>query len=104
MKYDRSPEGKESDFLLQLNLTDFFGAEVIEHENEFGMMEEGVLQEGAIANVVGIQSLQMGVFGGIIVGLGVAALCNRFYKIKLPQVLSFFGGSRFVPIISTAVR
>ena len=68
-----------------------------------GMMEEGVLQEGAIANVVGIQSLQMGVFGGIIVGLGVAALNNRFYKIKLPNVISFFGGSRFVPIISTAV-
>jgi PTS system D-glucosamine-specific IIC component len=45
----------------------------------------------------------MGVFGGIIVGLGVAALHNRFYKIQLPQVLSFFGGTRFVPIISTAV-
>ena len=36
-------------------------------------------------------------------GLGVAALHNRFYKIQLPQVLSFFGGTRFVPIISTAV-
>ena len=42
----------------------------------------------------------MGVFGGIIVGLGVAALHNRFYKIELPQVLSFFGGTRFVPIVS----
>jgi len=56
--------------------------------------------EGAVASVVGIESLQMGVFGGIIVGLGVAALHNRFYKIELPQVLSFFGGTRFVPIIS----
>ncbi len=65
------------------------------------MMESGALQEGAIANVVGIQSLQMGVFGGIIVGLGVAALHNRFYKIRLPNVISFFGGTRFVPIIST---
>ena len=55
--------------------------------------------EGATASVVGIPSLQMGVFGGIIVGLGVAALHNRFYKIELPQVLSFFGGTRFVPII-----
>lgn len=68
-----------------------------------GMLESGTLQEGAIANVVGIESLQMGVFGGIIVGLGVAALNNRFYKIKLPNVISFFGGSRFVPIISTTV-
>ena len=54
-------------------------------------------------STLGITTLQMGVFGGIIVGLGVAALHNRFYKIQLPQVLSFFGGTRFVPIISTAV-
>ena len=52
---------------------------------------------------LGITTLQMGVFGGIIVGLGVAALHNRFYKIQLPQVLSFFGGTRFVPIISSLV-
>ncbi len=55
---------------------------------------------GATASVVGITSLQMGVFGGIIVGLGVSALHNKFYKIELPQVLSFFGGTRFVPIVS----
>lgn len=55
---------------------------------------------GSTASVLGINSLQMGVFGGMIVGLGVAALHNRFYKIELPQVLSFFGGTRFVPIIS----
>ena len=59
--------------------------------------------EGTITSVCGIQSLQMGVFGGIIVGLGVAALHNRFHKIVLPNALSFFGGSRFVPIISTLV-
>lgn len=52
---------------------------------------------------LGITTLQMGVFGGIIVGLGVAALHNRFYKIQLPQVLSFFGGTRFVPIICSLV-
>lgn len=57
--------------------------------------------DGTIASVCGIQTLQMGVFGGILVGLGVAALHNRFYKIELPNALSFFGGSRFVPIIST---
>lgn len=59
--------------------------------------------EGTITSVCGIQSLQMGVFGGIIVGLGVAALHNRFHMIELPSALSFFGGSRFVPIISTVV-
>lgn len=55
---------------------------------------------GAVASVCGINSLQMGVFGGIIVGIGVAMLHNKFYKIELPQVLSFFGGTRFVPIVS----
>ena len=50
--------------------------------------------------VAGIQSLQMGVFGGILVGLGTAWLHNRYYRIELPQVLSFFGGTRFVPIVS----
>ena len=53
--------------------------------------------------MLGITTLQMGVFGGIIVGLGVAALHNKFYKIELPTVLSFFGGTRFVPIVCTAV-
>ncbi|HJG83314.1 MAG TPA: glucose PTS transporter subunit IIA [Lacrimispora saccharolytica] len=67
-----------------------------------GSVAEGVL-DGTIASVCGMQTLQMGVFGGIIVGLGVAALHNRFHKIVLPNALSFFGGSRFVPIISTVV-
>ncbi len=68
-----------------------------------GQLEEGAMLSGTIANVVGIQSLEMGVFGGIIVGLGVAALHNRFYKIELPTVISFFGGVRFVPIVCTFV-
>ena len=67
-----------------------------------GSIADNVL-DGTIASVCGIQSLQMGVFGGIIVGLGVAALHNRYHKIVLPSALSFFGGSRFVPIISTVV-
>lgn len=58
---------------------------------------------GSVAMTVGIQSLQMGVFGGIIVGLGVAYLHNKFYKIQLPQALSFFSGTRFVPIITAIV-
>ena len=69
---------------------------------EDGQIAESVL-DGTIASACGIQTLQMGVFGGIIVGLGVAALHNRFYKISLPNALSFFGGTRFVPIISTVV-
>lgn len=69
---------------------------------ENGEIAESVL-EGTITSVCGIQSLQMGVFGGIIVGLGVAAFHNRFYRIQLPSALSFFGGTRFVPIISTIV-
>ena len=58
---------------------------------------------GSVATTVGINSLQMGVFGGIIVGLGVAYLHNKFYKIELPQSLSFFSGTKFVPIISAIV-
>lgn len=61
------------------------------------------LPPNSTANVLGITTLQMGVFGGIIVGLGVAALHNRFYKTELPQVLSFFGGTRFVPIVCSVV-
>ncbi len=63
----------------------------------------GDVLEGTITMVSGIQSLQTGVFGGVIVGLGVAALHNKFYRIQLPNALSFFGGTRFVPIISTVV-
>ena len=44
-----------------------------------------------------------GVFSGVFVGLGVSALHNKYHTIELPQVLSFFGGSRFVPIISAVV-
>ena len=58
---------------------------------------------GTITTLVGIQTLQTGVFGGIIVGLGVAALHNRFCTVEFPAALAFFGGSRFIPIISTAV-
>lgn len=67
-----------------------------------GTPVQGVV-DGSIANVCGIWSLQMGVFGGILVGLGVAALHNRFYRIKFHDVFSFFGGTRFVPIISSLV-
>ncbi|NBH72148.1 PTS glucose transporter subunit IIA [Clostridiaceae bacterium] len=65
-----------------------------------GSVEQTVgMLDGSVTKVLGISSLQMGVFGGVIVGLGVAALHNKYYKIQLPQVLSFFGGTRFVPIV-----
>ncbi len=69
-----------------------------------GSIVDGVISEtvknGAITSVLGIQTLQVGVFGGIVAGLCSAALCNRFYKTQLPAALSFFAGTRFVPIVS----
>ncbi len=50
---------------------------------------------------LGIQTLETGVFGGVVIGLVTCALHHRFNKIALPQFLGFFGGSRFVPIISS---
>ena len=51
-------------------------------------------------SVLGVPTLQTGVFGGIIVGILAAALYNRFYEIELPSYLGFFAGKRFVPIIT----
>lgn len=52
------------------------------------------------ANVLGVPTLQTGVFGGIIVGITAASLYNKFYEIELPTYLGFFAGKRFVPIIT----
>ena len=46
------------------------------------------------------KDLNMGVFIGIIIGMLAGTLYNRFHKIKLPDFLGFFGGKRFVPIIT----
>jgi PTS system D-glucosamine-specific IIC component len=54
----------------------------------------------AYASILGIPTLQTGVFGGIIVGALAAILFNRYYKIELPSYLGFFAGKRFVPIIT----
>ena len=59
----------------------------------------GQALDGSITSVCGMLSLEMGVFGGIIVGLGVSYLHNRFYQIQLPNVISFYEGERFVPIV-----
>ena len=56
-----------------------------------------------LAMQYGILTLNMNVFGGIVTGIVTSFVHNRFYKIKLPQFLAFFGGSRFVPIVNTFV-
>lgn len=80
--------------------------------NTLLVIEGQVMADGSIANnvlsgtitqICGIPTLEMGVFGGIIVGLGVSYLHNHFYRIELPSIISFFGGTRFIPIISTVV-
>jgi PTS system glucose-specific IIC component len=50
--------------------------------------------------IMGIPSMQTGVFGGIVAGALAAYMFNRFYKISLPAYLGFFAGKRFVPIIT----
>jgi len=52
---------------------------------------------------VGIFTLNMSVFGGIITGIVTALLHNKYYKIQLPAVIGFFSGARFVPIVTSLV-
>lgn len=58
------------------------------------------LRQAGQGMVMGIQTIEMGVLGGIIVGIIVYLLHNRFYEIKLPDAFAFFGGARFVPIVT----
>lgn len=69
-----------------------------------GLSAKEVLEAGdpAYALMLGIPSLQSGVFGGIIVGVVAAAMYNRYYNIELPSYLGFFAGKRFVPIATAA--
>ena len=67
----------------------------------FGSIETLQQTPGLIGSVLGFEAtMNTGVFGGIIIGLVVAALHNRYYKIELPDALSFFSGTRFIPIVS----
>jgi len=68
---------------------------------EKGMQLSEFMKTAAYADVVKNTTINMGVFGGIIIGLIAGYLYNRFHDIKLPQVLGFFGGKRFVPIITS---
>ncbi len=52
------------------------------------------------STIVGIETLNTGVFGGIIIGVVAASMFNRFYRISLPPYLGFFAGKRFVPIVT----
>ena len=53
-----------------------------------------------VTTTLGIFTLNISVFGGIVAGVTAALLHNKYHKIQLPQVLGFFGGSRFVPIVT----
>lgn len=63
---------------------------------------EMVKSDMSYANVLGVNTLQTGVFGGIIIGILAAAMYKKYFKIELPSYLGFFAGKRFVPI-ATAV-
>ncbi|WP_070121756.1 glucose-specific PTS transporter subunit IIBC [Bacillus marinisedimentorum] len=65
-----------------------------------GVTPELIADNQAYANVLGIPTLQTGVFGGIIVGILGAYLYRKFYNIELPPYLGFFAGKRFVPIVT----
>ncbi|WP_280769520.1 glucose-specific PTS transporter subunit IIBC [Salipaludibacillus daqingensis] len=67
-----------------------------------GVQPEMVADNPAFANVLGIPTLQTGVFGGIIAGLLGAYMYNKYYNIELPSYLGFFAGKRFVPIVTAA--
>ena len=55
------------------------------------------------SSILGVVTLDTGVFGGIAVGLIVSWLHNRYYKIQLPPVLGIFNGTRFIPAITIIV-
>lgn len=67
-----------------------------------GVTPDAIQTNKSFAMVLGIPTLQTGVFGGIIVGILAAYMYRRFYNIELPQFLGFFAGKRFVPIITAA--
>lgn len=65
-----------------------------------GITADNVGSNPGYATVLGIPTLQTGVFGGIIIGILAAWAYNKFYNIQLPPFLGFFAGKRFVPIVT----
>jgi glucose PTS system EIICBA or EIICB component len=69
-----------------------------------GLTPQDVLDDpGRYATVLGIPTLQTGVFGGLVIGILAAWAYNRFFTIQLPTALGFFAGKRFVPIVTAAL-
>ncbi len=62
-----------------------------------GTLAKDQLAQNGQGMVLGIQTVETGVFGGIITGIMTAILHNKYHKVVLPPYLGFFGGSRFVP-------
>ncbi|MFJ8518705.1 N-acetylglucosamine-specific PTS transporter subunit IIBC [Lysinibacillus xylanilyticus] len=73
------------------------------HDNSGGAALAGAIAHLVLVAVLGSinEDLNMGVFGGIIAGVTAGLLYNKFYNVKFPEWLSFFGGRRFVPIITS---
>ncbi len=67
-----------------------------------GVTSDQIGTDPSFANVLGIPTLQTGVFGGIIVGILAAYMYNKYFNIELPSYLGFFAGKRFVPIVTAA--
>ncbi len=75
------------------------------HDGSGGAALSGGVAFLVLTSAIGAvdESIKMGVFGGIISGVVAGLLYNKFYNIKLPEFLAFFGGRRFVPIVTAAV-
>ena len=65
--------------------------------------DTAILKANNVQNILGIQSIDTGILGAVIVGVIVFLLHERFHNVRLPDALAFFGGTRFVPIITTVV-
>lgn len=65
--------------------------------------DAAILKANNIQNIIGIPSIDTGILGAVIAGIIVWLLHERFHNIRLPDALSFFGGTRFVPIVTTVV-
>lgn len=90
-------------------MSGFVGYVIMNLSINFYLTETNALVEGDLMTeagqgmVMGIHTIQMGVLGGIIAGLIVYLLHNKFYNIQLNDAFAFFSGSRFVPIITSVV-
>ncbi|HEX4087018.1 MAG TPA: glucose-specific PTS transporter subunit IIBC [Chthoniobacteraceae bacterium] len=89
--------------------TEFFG---LWHASDPGLINQirqaldlavdhpGAGGQSQVVSIMGIASLDTGVFGGILIGLVAGWVFNRFYRVELPAYLGFFAGKRSVPIIT----